>query len=321
MMISRNKILILTFLFILNNLLFSNEPTLKTRIDTNNVLIGDQINLYFEFQSPKKINVVFPAFPDSIGKLEVIAKSKIDTLINNESFKLTQKFTLTSFDSGSFVIDPFTLMYEREGFKELYPLESERFVLNFATVPVDTAQGYKDIKPVMEISIDWKEYLIYIIIGIVLIIITILIIYLLRRRKRKPKTEDLGYDPTIPPYVLAYESLKQLDAEKLWQKGYVKEYYIRLTDILRLYIERQLKIDALEMISEEIIISLKKLNLKNDLVDKMKVLFDNADLAKFAKTEPLPDINTLNLNTAFEFLNATNIEKNNSEQSKEKRSE
>lgn len=303
-------IFILLFIFSVNS--FSQEPSFKSKIDTNNVLIGDQINLLLEFQSNKKINVIFPILPDSIGKLEVISRTKIDTVLQEGLFKLSQKFTITSFDSGAYNLDPVTLFFEKEGSDNI-PLFSEQFVLKFSTVPVDTAQGFKDIKGVLDVPIPWTEYLIYIIIAALAVALTFVGIYFYRKYKNKPKIEDLGYDPSIPPYILAFESLKQLDSEKLWQKGYVKEYYIRLTDIIRLYIQRQLKIDAPEMITDEIVDSLRKFGIESSLVIKMRTMFENADLAKFAKSEPLPDVNTLCLSIAFEFLTATNIKTNEQE--------
>ena len=59
--------------------------------------------------------------------------------------------------------------------------------------------------------------------------------------------------PTDQDEIGLKKLAKQLDNEKLWQSGQIKKYYIRLTDIVRVYMRRQFHINAMEMITPEII--------------------------------------------------------------------
>ena len=82
--------------------------------------------------------------------------------------------------------------------------------------------------------------------------------------------------------------LAELDAKSLWQKKQVKEYYIQLTDIVRDYIEQRFRTPAMELTTDEL---LEKVKVHKDIVSYYSILSDilhTADLAKFAKAEPLP---------------------------------
>ncbi len=161
----------------------------------------------------------------------------------------------------------------------------------------------KDIKPPLAEPFTLSDYLIYIIAALAIIGVLALVYFLWV--KKKPKDIfDLDYDPNIPAHILALESLQSLKEEKLWQKGKVKLYYSKLTDIFRLYIARRFEIDAREMTSSEILHELEKL-VPADLLEKTRAVFYNADLAKFAKYEPLAEDNEKSLEYCVEFVNET----------------
>jgi hypothetical protein len=84
-----------------------------------------------------------------------------------------------------------------------------------------------------------------------------------------------------------------LDEKLLWQNNKIKEYYSELTEIVRGYIERELKVPALENTSDEILEMIKDfktsdtIETSKETIDKLKDLLREADLVKFAKSKPL----------------------------------
>lgn len=293
---------ILLLCFVQMNL-WSQEPSVSAIIDTNNVLIGDQVRLILNVRTNSGHIITWPAIPDTFGKIELVSKSKIDTSIIDDSRNLKQTIVLTAFDSGYYSIPSITFMYSKPGSEDLYPMQTNPLLLRFKAVEVDTTKPIKDIKPPMEPPFDFRELLIYLLVPLVLSAIAFCIWYIFFRRK-KAKTQD-SYDPRIPPYIIALEALKHLDNEKLWQKGEAKLYHIRLTEILRTYIERQMLIPALEQTSDEIINSLNSIKISDDLKSKLNKALIISDLVKFAKSQPLPDEHALCMDTALEFINTT----------------
>ena len=88
----------------------------------------------------------------------------------------------------------------------------------------------------------------------------------------------------------------------MWQNGKVKEYYSEVSDALRSYIENQLKVNAMEMVTGDIIEGLKEENLNTQLIGKADRVLTLSDLVKFAKEIPLPDEHAEILNKAREFV-------------------
>jgi hypothetical protein len=86
-----------------------------------------------------------------------------------------------------------------------------------------------------------------------------------------------------------------------------KEYYTKLTDTLRRYIEERYGFSAMEMTSTEII---EQLTRKGDqtMLDELRQLFQTADLVKFAKYSTLINENDANLVNAIDFINQTKLE-------------
>jgi hypothetical protein len=87
--------------------------------------------------------------------------------------------------------------------------------------------------------------------------------------------------------------LTELDEKLLWQNNKVKEYYSELTEIVRGYIERELKVPALEKTTDEVLEMIKdfksadSIETSKETIDRLKDLLREADLVKFAKSKPL----------------------------------
>lgn len=300
----RKKIfLILTMFISLPLCALPEEIDFRVWTDTTQMLIGDQVRLFLEAKTPPSVNVFLPQFKDSLGKFEIISSSKIDTTIEREKRKLSQTYILTAFDSGFVVIPSLTLLYKKEGVSELSGIRSDSIIISVASVPVDTTQEFKDIKNIKDVPFSIWEYIPYIVGVLLLSGFAYLVFYLIKKRKRKEESKP---QLKIPPHIWAFEELKRLDSDKLWQQGRVKDFHIRLTDILRTYIERRMNIPALEMVSSEIIQAISNQNdVSADLVKKAKNLFDISDMVKFAKYIPLPDENTLCFKIVWEFVDLT----------------
>lgn len=93
--------------------------------------------------------------------------------------------------------------------------------------------------------------------------------------------------PLIRPHVRALEALEAIQREKLVEKGMYKEYYIRVSDVLRHYMEEQFQLRAPERTTEEFLSELQHnavLGLQEQLL--LRAFLRHCDLVKFAKAEP-----------------------------------
>lgn len=113
--------------------------------------------------------------------------------------------------------------------------------------------------------------------------------------KRKP----------IPPYNLAIRDLTQLRDENLCERGEEKQFYTRLTDILRIYLAGRFGINALEMTSTQIMDALRNNEETRNSESMMQQILEIADFVKFAKVRPLPEDNKMAMDSAVAFVEKT----------------
>ncbi len=85
---------------------------------------------------------------------------------------------------------------------------------------------------------------------LVLVILLFVLYYFIRKKDSDPQNTQENL-PTIDPYLEALEQLKFLDSQK--PRPDTKPFIFRLSEILRLYVERQFNLPALECTGEEFI--------------------------------------------------------------------
>lgn len=296
------KILLILCWLLIPAGLQSQYVEIRAKLDTNQVTIGDQFNLYLFVSQPVGIEVGFPDITDSLaGKIEVLRQSKIDTLIINDRIELKRKIMLTCFDSGIYEIPPLPFTMSSAEWND--SLFSNPVFLAVNTVPLDSV--IRDIKQPIQVPVSFAEIYPFILIAIGIAAITYFIVYLLRRRKRKEPVFSITR-PQEPAHLIALRELDELKEAKLWQSNEYKQYYTRLTEIIRLYIERRFNIPAMEQTTYDIMLSWKNAGYNDrNLYDILKQLLNLADLVKFAKEKPLPSENEINLNNAYVFVRNT----------------
>ena len=249
----------------------------------------------------------FRCIDTCIDGIEILKRSNIDTVNDENGYKLTQQFTITAFDSGEYII-PSMPFYSEDS---ILLAETEPLLLNVHTIAVDTTLAIKDIKDPLSAPLTIGEIIPYIIIAILVFGLVTGIIFLIRyirnRKKPKPITKPKS---KIPAHILALESLQALWQKKLYQSGYVKQYYSELTDIVRIYIENRWDIAAMEMVSSEIITNLSSMsNISGDTLRKLEQTLFLADMVKFAKSNPLADESSACYQYVMDFVQSTKQEK------------
>jgi hypothetical protein len=273
------KLKILFFLLLISSLTYAQKVSVTT--DTTNIRIGEQF--LFKIVIKDTANVIFPEKLENLTSLEVVKDVKIDTFKNS----LIKKYMMTGFDSGAFYIPTQQIFIKNRAYL------SDSVLINVATVAVDTTkQKMFPIKAIQSeplIYDDFKPYIIWVVLAILLIG---LFIYYLKNRK-KPEIKEVEIINTLPPFEEALEKLQELDNKLLWQNNEIKKYYSELTEIVRVFIEKELEIPALEITTHELVSLLsdynnpKNIKPAKETIRKLNALLQEADLVKFAKSTPL----------------------------------
>ena len=293
----------LLVLVFLSSTSFAQDASAGARMDARQIVVGDQARLFIEVKNnPSTGRLQWATIPDTVNDLEIVERGKIDTLAQGGFVTYRQRLLITGFDSGMFKLPPFVFsVIPNSGTP--YTIQTDSFSLLVQTVAVDTTKGFKGIKNIIYVKSTWRDYIWYFIGGIILIILTIFVVLYFIRNKKIAPPKPQGPVESLQDKTLRL--LSELDMRQLWQKNQVKEYYVELTDIIRNYIEERFHTPAMELTTDEL---LYKVQLHRELQPYqtlLSVILHTADLAKFAKAQPLPQEHTDAMEKAREFVNTS----------------
>lgn len=296
------RILNILVLILLVNPLWAQKATVD--VSPKSFLIGEPVVLTVQLQNAPK-EVLWPKLTDSTEayKIDVLDAGVVDTIKGDAQNGITyvQKLKITTFDTSNVMILPMAFY----GLDSTLIAISDSLQLNVSTVPVDTTKAFMDIFDPLDERLQFSEILPWILLGAgILLVIGLGLLIYFRKKKNKPLF-NLMKTKELTPDEYAIFALQKLKDKRLWQQGLVKEYYVELTDIVRLYVSQRFEIDAMEMLTSEIVEYLTAGNKVAKNVPSLKEMLVTADLVKFAKESPLPNDNDRFLNIAFEFVNST----------------
>ena len=274
--------------------------------DSTKVEIGDYLAMKLVISTDPDIVVDFPTFPgDSIGKIDIVKKSKIDTAKLGNKIIYSQDVTISAYEEGRYFFNPSKIYYFNKATKVIDSVYTNDWQFMVTSIPVDTTKPIKPIKAPLKVDYKLNEFTWWIV-GLVLLLIALIGGFIwYRRYKNKPAPVVARPRPKEPAHIWANKELKKLDGEKLWQNDKVKEYHSKLTDILRLYLEFRFNYYAMEATTEEIINEVNKREISMDTSAKLQETLRLADFVKFAKMNPAPDQNTKSIQSAFDFVEMT----------------
>lgn len=293
------------------------DISVKAVFDTSRIFIGDQTYYTVIIDQPTGIMVTVPVFKDTIDKkIEILAGPVVDsTVISDSRIKISNKYLVTSFDSGMYIVSPvYVELKDAGGIKRFYSDYSILEVTRVKLSPPDTVSKIFDIVGPYRAPVTFGEILPWLFLFMIALLIIWLIVRFAPKLKKSPKEVP---QPVIaePAHIIAFRELEKLADEKLWQNGETKKYYTRLTEILRQYLENRFNVLSLELTTSETLEALIRTGFRKDeTYNILKSVLNGADLVKFAKYKPEPSENDLSFRNSWNFVDATKKEEVTGEQ-------
>ena len=307
------KTLLLIILSV-GTLVASAQVTVEAAIDSIEMLIGEQVHVTVTATMKEGSKVEFPVFKPTqqlIPGVEVLKSTELGTKGKDGGFVDRQVvYTLTSFDDTLYYLPPFVVKVDGK------PYESKSLALKVVGIEVDTTRmdqffGPKDVQ---DNPFQWSDWSLLFWLSVLMLVLMAVGYYLyMRLRDNKPIITHIRIVKRLLPHQKAMKEIEQIKADKMQNSENPKEYYTKLTDTLRKYIEDRYGFNAMEMTSSEIIDRLEKA-LTDDTKDaatmkaELRQLFTTADLVKFAKYSTMINENDANLVSAIDFINQTKLE-------------
>lgn len=288
----------------------ADDVKVTQRLDSAYLLMGKTTKMHIEASMTGRPTGHFfvdvSKFPENVEPLagEVSIKH-----IGHNRYTMSQDIQLQSFDSGMYTIPPAAYIAGHD------TAFAKPVALKVIPVNVDSL---KDIHPdpdVVDVKLKFTDHLpdvlvdywVWILLGLIAVGLFVAWWKIYGPKKLKtvlaPKPE-----PKLPAFMVALQGLKKLQSEHLCEKGLEKEYYTRLTEILRVYMQERFGINAMEMTSSEIITSLEALPADEAVSPaEMRNVLNMADFVKFAKVRPLPEDNIKVYDAAVRFVEDTKV--------------
>jgi hypothetical protein len=275
------------------------QSAIQAKIDPIEMLIGEQAQVTLTIQAKDNANIEWPKLQPRqmlVPGVEIISTRHPDAH--------TMLITLTSFDGSLYHLPAFNVKVDGK------ELKSSDLALKVVEVEVDTTQLNKMFPPkdVQDNPFDWQDWSLSFWLSILLLLLVALTYYLyIRLRAGKPIITHIKIVKRLLPHQKAMKEIEQIKADKMVASENQKEYYTKLTDTLRRYIEERYGFSAMEMTSSEIIGRLMASGDQQSL-NELTQLFMTADLVKFAKYSTMINENDQNLVNAIDFINQTKLE-------------
>ena len=291
---------------VLSALLSFAQASVEAKIDPIEMMIGEQATVTLTVQANEDAKVEWPTFQPRqmlVPGVEVLATH---TSIPGQSASTgkVMTITLTSFDGNLYHLPPFKVKVNGK------EVQSADLALKVVEVEVDTLQMNKFFGPkdVQDNPFLWSDWSPSFWLSVLMLLLIALGYYLyLRLRDNKPVIAHIKIVKRLLPHQKAMKEIEQIKADRMVSSENQKEYYTKLTDTLRKYIEERYGFSAMEMTSSEIIERLMSADDKQSL-DELRQLFTTADLVKFAKYSTMINENDANLVSAIDFINQTKLE-------------
>ena len=266
-----------------------NSQSVTASVESDSILIGKELNYTIDVNVEKVENIIFPD-STSFVPFELISETKVDTLKQDDGFRFSKKYGITSFDEGDFIIPKIKIQIG----DKLFSTDSKKITVNLVEVDT-TKQGLYDIKPafdkfssieILKLSLK-NNYPV-----ILFMIFLVLTLFYFRSKIIEFFNPLLNIKPTLRPIELIKKRLSDLEKIKIDSGAEIKFFYSELTFALRSFFEKEVYDKALESTTIELILKLNNLSeiksfaITKDSLNKIEDIFKRADLVKFAKYLP-----------------------------------
>jgi hypothetical protein len=257
------------------------------RLNKKTMTIAETVLLNFEATIESGYEVEFPEIGKVLVNFGIVDwKSFDDRLDENNNIVRSYQYRLEPFLSGNYQLPAFTFVfYKSDGSED----QKHELTTEPVDIEVTSLLGedraklvIDDIEDVVELPGETSFLWIWLII-VIAVVAAVIAIRLYLRRKRVAELVKIYKSA----HEIAYDRLRILVKDDPVKAGRIKEFYERISDILRHYIEHRFELKAPERTTEEFLFELQYTDvLSGTDKDNLKEFLTHCDLVKFAKHSP-----------------------------------
>lgn len=283
--------------------IFAQLPTIKTSVDKNSILIGEQFHYKVETSMPDNTyRLSWFTMPDSVAHFQVVRQNKIDSSFVNGNINFSQVITMTSFDSGRQVIPTLVLNMATLQGDSSFNILTDSVPINVSFAPMDSVTTFHDIKSIIEVKKErqWSWW------ALLAVVLLAVLMWVFIKVFKKKKAAPVLCQAKLSPYDEAMQSFTELEKQQLLQKIQVKEFHTALTKIFKHYISRKSNSDIMYLTSGEVMMHLTEFNLGKEQVFSFANCLRMSDAVKYAKYVPAQNENEQCFQQTKEMITSIN---------------
>lgn len=249
--------------------------------------LADRFQLTLTIEAPTGTEVTLPEAIEQLGAFTVRGQTPTGpTIIDPQTQRWQQIYTLEASVTGEHAIPPLNLSLREANAAPdaaLTQIRTEPLSITVISVLPEGADvmAPQDIAPPVSLTPPgWPSWAWLAVVGLGLVLAGGLLWWL---RHRGQRTEPPP--PPRPAHELALEALQRLQRANLMDQQAIEPFYVRLSSILRQYIEWRFKLRAPEQTTEEFL-ALASGGLIVTHRDLLSTFLHQCDLVKFARHQP-----------------------------------
>lgn len=270
---------ILIIFFIQNSIIANALQIVSQEIHQADITVGDKVIYTITVKSDKNSPLEVERIPSTSEYLDInfpeirILDGKI-----SESDRVIKDivFELFPFEPGENEIPPVSIKCDDQTVK------SKPMRFEVKSVLPSNAKGIRDIKKQVDMPRNWLVYFFF---GIVVLIVFVSSLYFIKQYSSSEES-SIPKKPERLPHETAYQRLANVKKMKLVEKSQMKEYYSKISQIIKAYISERYEINALESTSYELMRNPKIQSLSKEVREMLREILQTSDFVKFAKYEP-----------------------------------
>lgn len=273
----------------------------EARVDKEEVFIGDRVRYSIDVFSKKPGLEV--EFPQAEGRFGEFVAGSAQREISRWPFaeeRRSIEYILTSYEPGSRVIEPLSVRVRFPG-GQWREIKTGRVAVAVRSV----LAGRKDVNDIRDIKdpLALRESRLRAVALIVAGFAAAWALAALLIRKIRSRGERIVIRPA---HEIAYEELRDIKNRGLIAQGKSKEYFTRLSNCIRRYLENRFSLRAPEMTTEEFLGSVRESGFLTSVQKALlKEFLSGCDMVKFAKYGPAHEEIESSFQTAKSFVDQT----------------
>lgn len=281
---------------------------LVVRVSPPEMRLSDVAQLEVEVTSPPGVEVRPPEFGQAVGDFLVrdYSERKPPAIPGQSSDAVRRRFVyeLEPTETGRHLVRSIALEFvdhrpTSEARDQIVLIESEPLEVQVTSELGDQVPDLADLDPMLPPRpLRKSSHWLWLVLAAIGLAVGMTFLW-----KRRMKARSIAASPSRSPEEIAHAALIALLAERLPDRGLVKEFYLRLTGIVRHFIEGTTGLRAPELTTEEFLRVMRTRDVfPAQRSARLQEFLEAADMVKYAGQQPTTDQIEVSIHRAHEFI-------------------